>query len=129
MPSSKIPCFVGIDTSNYTTSAAICTADGKIAANLKLPLPVKAGEVGLRQSDAVFSHVKNLPQIMDMLSEQLEGYEPLAVGVSEKPRDAEGAYMPCFLSGVVAAKSCAAGAGNIPVHGFSHQSGHIMAAV
>ena len=125
----KIPCYVGIDTSNYTTSAAICTKDGQITANLKLPLPVKEGEVGLRQSDAVFAHVKNLPVLMEMLSEKLEGYEVKAVGVSEKPRDAEGAYMPCFLSGVAAAKAFAAGAGNIPVKGFSHQSGHIMAAV
>ncbi len=126
---NKIPCYVGIDTSNYTTSAAVCSKDGEIVSNLKLPLPVKAGEVGLRQSDAVFAHIKNLPVLMEMLSEKLEGYEIVAVGVSEKPRDAEGAYMPCFLSGVAAAKSFAAGAGNVPVRGFSHQSGHIMAAV
>ena len=125
----KTPCYVGIDTSNYTTSAAICTADGEIVANLKLPLPVKAGEVGLRQSDAVFAHVKNLPVLMEMLSEKLEGYEVKAVGVSRKPRDAEDAYMPCFLSGVAAANAFAAGAGNVAVNGFSHQSGHIMAAL
>ncbi len=129
MPSGKIPCFVGIDTSNYTTSAAICTKDGEVRANLKLPLPVKAGEVGLRQSDAVFAHVKNLPVLMERLSAELCDYEPLAVGVSEKPRDAQGAYMPCFLAGVAAAKAFAAGCYDIPVRGFSHQSGHIMAAV
>ena len=94
---NKLPCYVGIDTSNYTTSAAVCTKDGQIVSNLKLPLLVKEGEVGLRQSDAIFAHVKNLPVIMEMLSEELEGYEPLAVGVSEKPRDAHDAYMPCFL--------------------------------
>lgn len=126
---NKLPCYVGIDTSNYTTSAALCTKDGKIVANLKLPLPVKAGEVGLRQSDAVFAHVKNLPVIIEMLTEKLREYEPIAIGVSEKPRDAQEAYMPCFLSGVAAARAFAAGAGNIPLHGFSHQSGHIMAAV
>ncbi len=129
MKTNKLPCYVGIDTSNYTTSAAVCTLDGRIAANLKLPLPVKSGEVGLRQSDAVFAHVKNLPLIMDRLSAELGGCEPIAVGVSERPRDAEGAYMPCFLSGVAVARAFSAGAGNIPVYGFSHQRGHIMAAV
>ena len=45
-------CYVGIDTSNYTTSVAVADADGVIVANLKRPLPVKTGECGLRQSDA-----------------------------------------------------------------------------
>ena len=120
-------CFVGIDTSNYTTSAAICTKDGEIVANLKLPLPVKAGECGLRQSDAVFAHVKNLPQLMEHLAESLQGMKPVAVGVSATPRPLEGSYMPCFLSGIVAAQSFAAAA-HIPLLRFSHQEGHIMAA-
>ena len=120
-------CFVGIDTSNYTTSAAICTKDGEIVANLKLPLPVKAGECGLRQSDAVFAHVKNLPQLMEYLAESLQGMKPVAVGVSATPRPLEGSYMPCFLSGIAAAQSFAAAA-NIPLLRFSHQEGHIMAA-
>ena len=69
----KKECFVGLDTSNYTTSAAFCDADGRVVANLKMPLTVKAGERGLRQSDAVFAHVKNLPTLMDLLREKLEG--------------------------------------------------------
>jgi len=120
-------CFIGIDTSNYTTSAAICTKDGEIVANLKLPLPVKAGECGLRQSDAVFAHVKNLPQLMERLAESLQGMKPVAVGVSATPRPLEGSYMPCFLSGIAAAQSFAAAA-HIPLLRFSHQEGHIMAA-
>lgn len=121
-------CFVGIDTSNYTTSAAICTKDGEIVANLKLPLPVKEGECGLRQSDAVFAHVKNLPALMQNLAKELQGMKPLAVGVSATPRPQEGSYMPCFLSGVAAAQSFATAA-SIPLLRFSHQEGHIMAAV
>ena len=120
-------CFVGFDTSNYTTSVAVCSAQGEILANLKRPLPVGAGERGLRQSDAVFSHIKNLPSISDELREALRGYEVTAVGVSVRPRDVEGSYMPCFLSGVAAAKAFAA-ACNVPVFEFSHQGGHIMAA-
>ena len=120
-------CFIGIDTSNYTTSAAICTHNGEIVANLKLPLPVKAGECGLRQSDAVFAHVKNLPAIMQTLSQELQGMKPVAIGVSATPRPQEGSYMPCFLSGIVAAQSFATAA-DIPLLRFSHQEGHIMAA-
>lgn len=122
-------CFVGFDTSNYTTSAAICTEDGRIVANLKRPLAVKSGERGLRQSDAVFAHTKNLPTLADELSKALRllALTPTAVGVSARPRDAEGSYMPCFLCGVAAAHSFAAQSG-IPVFDFSHQSGHIMAA-
>ncbi len=126
----KVPCFVGFDTSNYTTSAAVVTLDGRVVANLKRPLPVKSGERGLRQSDAVFAHVKNLPSLTEELKSFLAegGYEPLAVGVSVTPRDAEGSYMPCFLCGRGAAGSFAA-ALNATVFEFSHQNGHIMAAM
>lgn len=121
-------CYIGFDTSNYTTSAAVCDDSGEVIANFKLPLPVKSGERGLRQADAVFSHIKNLPTVTDELSELLSsGYEPVAVGVSSRPRDAEDSYMPCFLSGVAAAHAFAAARG-LEVFNFSHQSGHIMAA-
>ncbi|MBQ9112126.1 MAG: peptidase M22 [Clostridia bacterium] len=122
------PCFVGFDTSNYTTSAAVCDGEGKVIANLKTPLPVKEGERGLRQSEAVFEHVRNLPELTVRLGDAMRGYTPLAVGVSVRPRDAEGSYMPCFLSGKSAAYSFAAGAG-VPVYELSHQNGHIMAAL
>ena len=121
-------CFVGIDTSNYTTSVAVCDADGKVIANLKSPLPVKSGECGLRQSDAVFAHVKNLPELMQRLSAELQEYEVLAVGVSATPRSVDGSYMPCFLSGVAAAHSFAA-ANRIPIYTTAHQNGHVMAAL
>ena len=125
----KKDCFVGFDTSNYTTSIAVSDLSGEIVANLKAPLPVKEGERGLRQSDALFAHTKNLPSLADKLSEVLgEDLEPIAVGVSSRPRDVEGSYMPCFLSGVAAAHSFAATSG-LPIYEFSHQSGHIMAAV
>ena len=123
----KKECFVGFDTSNYTTSAAACTADGEVIANIKAPLPVKEGECGLRQSDAVFAHVKNLPEVVNALREAICGYRVLAVGCSSRPRDAEDSYMPCFLSGRAAAESFAA-ALDIPVIETTHQDGHIMAA-
>ncbi len=124
------PCFVGFDTSNYTTSVAVCTDVGEVVANFKIPLPVKEGQRGLRQSDAVFEHVRNLPVLTERLGTFLaEGeYQPIAVGVSTKPRDVEGSYMPCFLSGRAAA-SAFASAANLPIFEVSHQNGHLMAAL
>ena len=121
-------CYVGIDTSNYTTSVALALENGSVIANLKLPLTVKEGGRGLRQSDAVFAHVKNLPVLMRELEALLKGYRLCGVGVSSRPRDAKDSYMPCFLTGEVAAQALAAGLG-APVHRFSHQSGHVMAAL
>lgn len=114
---------LGIDTSNYTTSAAVWEPTG-IEQRKKL-LEVGRGEKGLRQSEAVFQHVKNLPPLL----EELPGVsEAEAVGVSLRPRDAEGSYMPCFRVGECAARAVAAARG-IPLYGFSHQAGHIAAAL
>ena len=123
-------CYVGFDTSNYTTSIAVCDADGRVLANLKKPLPVKEGQRGLRQSDAVFEHVRNLPALCEELRVllRMEELRPVAVGVSTTPRDAEGSYMPCFLSGKAAAASFSA-ALDLPLYSFSHQNGHVMAAM
>ena len=120
--------YLGIDTSNYTTSLAICNEDGKIIANIKKLLDVKDGEKGLRQSDAVFSHIKNLPILSSELASVMENCEIEAVGVSTTPRDVEGSYMPCFLVGRATAMTVAATHG-APVYEFSHQAGHIMAAL
>ena len=120
--------FIGIDTSNYTTSYAIIDREGALVANLKRPLPVKAGECGLRQSDAVFAHVKNLPDLAVEAGEILKNKKILAVGVSRRPRNIEGSYMPCFLPGVAVSENISAVLG-VPLYSFSHQCGHIMAAV
>ena len=123
--------FVGFDTSNYTTSVSLADEGGRVLLNLKVPLPVKEGARGLRQSDAVFEHVRNLPRLCGELGEFLKenpSITPVAVGVSTRPRDAEGSYMPCFLAGKAAASSFAA-ARSIPLYEFSHQNGHVMAAL
>lgn len=130
MPESEL--FLGIDTSNYTTSASLCDKGGRVILNLKKLLPVKEGERGLRQSDALFAHTKNLPEIMGKLGEFLKNEMPcakiVALGVSSTPRSVEGSYMPCFLSGVAAAESICAVLG-CERYFFSHQDGHIMAAL
>ena len=115
---------LGIDTSNYTTSVALVT-DGMVVCNIKIPVFVNNGEKGVRQSDAVFSHVKNLPIAM----EQLQNVPMLsAVGYSGAPRDCEGSYMPCFLTGEAVARSIAK-TNAVPALRFSHQAGHVMAAL
>ncbi len=119
--------FLGIDTSNYTTSAALYNAEkGEIIQRKKL-LPVREGELGLRQSDAVFAHVK---QLGDIVFELFDGnkYDIDAMGVSTRPRDIEGSYMPCFMVGDMVTKTlssvlCA------KRYEFSHQQGHIAAAL
>ncbi len=120
--------ILGIDTSNYTTSVALMYDDGELIANIKKPLPVGEGERGLRQSEAVFAHVKNIPSAMDEVKAFLDGRNPVAVGVSAKPRNLEGSYMPCFLSGVAVAEAISASLG-VPIYRFSHQCGHVMAAL
>ena len=77
--------IMGIDTSNYTTSLSIMTDDGELIANLKRPLPVAEGERGLRQSDAVFAHIKNFPSIMQEARLLLPA-PPSAIGVSLRGR-------------------------------------------
>ena len=119
---------IGIDTSNYTTSYAIITEDGELVANLKRPLPVKEGERGLRQSDAVFAHIKNFPELAKEARDYINDAEIVAVGVSERPRNIDGSYMPCFLSGVAVAENIAS-ALSVPIYRFSHQCGHVMAAI
>lgn len=118
---------LGIDTSNYTTSVAIYDSDsGEILQRKKL-LPVKSGERGLRQSDAVFHHTAQLaPLLEELLAEA--GTELSALGASEKPRNAVGSYMPCFTVGVNTAR-CICSVRSLPLFGFSHQCGHIAAAL
>ena len=117
---------LGIDTSNYTTSAALYdTNSGEVVQSKKL-LPVKSGDCGIRQSDAVFHHTRQLPEVMGNLP--FEGKKIDAVAVSCTPREAEGSYMPCFLAGVSVAKSLSTVLG-VPLFEFSHQQGHIAAAV
>lgn len=121
--------FLGVDTSNYTTSLSL-VCDGKVISNVRRLLFVKDGEKGLRQSDAVFLHTKALPELSKELFSGVDMTDAklCAVGVSTKPRDVEGSYMPCFLSGYSYASGIAH-SHSIPMFTFSHQAGHISAAV
>lgn len=116
---------LGVDTSNYTTSAAVYTSEQTAPIAVGRLLEVTSGR-GLRQSDAVFAHIKNLPEVLPAAVAQFDG-ELIAVGVSDRPRDVEGSYMPCFLAGVSAA-TAAASVLRVPLYRFSHQANHIAAA-
>ena len=117
---------VGIDTSNYTTSIAYY--DGKTGQNCSRLLPVKQGELGLRQSDAVFAHIKSLPELAGRLFSHIQQENIRAVGVSTRPRAVEGSYMPCFMVGYSHA-TLLAYALNVPLVEVSHQQGHVAASL
>lgn len=122
-----MPSFLGLDTSNYTTSAAVYCTETATVTHVKRLLPVKEGQLGLRQSDAVFHHVQQLPLLMDKLMKDQEML-PAAVGASVRPRDTAGSYMPCFTVGAGAARVLSSVL-KVPFYGFSHQAGHIAAAL
>ena len=117
---------IGIDTSNYTTSIAFY--DGIGGENCSKLLPVKQGELGLRQSDAVFAHIKSLPELSGRLFSHIQAANITAVGVSTRPRAVEGSYMPCFLVGYSHARLLA-DALNVPLVEVSHQQGHVAASL
>ena len=117
---------IGFDTSNYTTS--IACFDGVDGCNCSQLLPVKEGQLGLRQSDAVFAHIKSLPELSDRLFSHVDKSGITAVGVSTRPRAVEGSYMPCFMVGLSHAKLLSDALG-VPMVSVSHQQGHIAASL
>ena len=116
---------LGIDTSNYTTSCAVF--DGSDGVNCGRLLDVPEGQLGLRQSDALFSHVKRLPELITGLQDSGKAQGICAVAASTRPREVDGSYMPCFLAGESLGKSLASVL-RVPFYPFSHQQGHLAAA-
>lgn len=115
---------LAFDTSNYTTSVAYYAPDGQAQARRLLEVP--AGELGLRQQEALFQHTKRLPELVEALfSEEIGDIH--AVGASVAPRETEGSYMPCFLAGSGMGR-CVAQALGVPFYPWSHQQGHLAAA-
>ena len=116
---------LGLDTSNYTTSAAVF--DGQDGLNASRLLTVKEGELGLRHSAALFQHVQRLPGQVEKLAQSGLLRDIRAVGASTRPRAVEGSYMPCFLAGTSQGQSMAHLLG-VPFFAVSHQQGHLAAA-
>ena len=115
--------YLGIDTSNYTTSVA---AVGDVFINERKIIDIKEGMRGIRQSDGVFVHLKELPRLFDGLNIDMKSVS--AVGVSTRPRNVEGSYMPVFLAGESFAKVISKSL-DVPLFEYSHQDGHIMAGI
>lgn len=118
---------VGLDTSCYTTSAAAVTVDGRVIASCRKLLPVAEGERGLRQSEAVFLHVRQLPEVLEELAGAMAESRIVAVCASSRPRDEEASYMPVFHVGDAQAHGLAAMLG-VPCFASTHQRGHMAAA-
>lgn len=114
---------LGIDTSNYTTSSA--TFDGDTYVLSRKILDVGEGKRGIRQSDGVFIHNKELPQI---IASSTNNKHIDVIGVSTKPRTVEGSYMPVFTVGHGYGKAISSVTG-AKLYEFSHQDGHIMAGI
>ncbi len=123
-----MPAVIGFDTSNYRTSVAAVTLDGEILVNHRELLPVSNGERGLRQSDAVFAHIRQLRNAEPALRNALKGARIAAAAASTKPRDGEESYMPVFQVGHTAASLLAASL-DVPFFETTHQRGHLAAAM
>jgi N6-L-threonylcarbamoyladenine synthase len=119
-------CCIGIDTSNYTTSAALYVRQSDFVISKRQLIPVPKGGIGVRQSDAVFHHVRQLPALIEELL--AGGVKIEGVGASVRPRPIDGSYMPCFEVGASAAKMLSS-ALSVPLFTCSHQEGHIAAAL
>lgn len=116
-------CVLGIDTSCYTTSTALVSARG-LEWEARTPLSVKPGAKGLRQSEALFQHVRNFPALLQNMPGKLA---ITAVAASVRPRPQEGSYMPVFVAGSSFGETLAATL-HVPFFQTTHQEGHLEAA-
>lgn len=119
--------FIGIDTSCYTTSLAAVDENGSLISFHRRLLPVNKGARGLRQSEAVFLHLKQFPVLYDCLMKDLDSYQLSAVCVSSKPSGSDSSYMPVFTVGLNFAKIISSSLG-IKLYESNHQLGHFSAA-
>lgn len=120
-------CFLGIDTSCYTTSVAMVDEKQNLIAETRTYLDVPSGERGLAQAEGVYQHIRKIPGLL----EQLFAAKPIgatlcAVAVSAVPRDVEDSFMPVFKVGEAVGNSIAIAA-NLPLYRTSHQNNHILA--
>lgn len=125
---SKIDVIIGIDTSNYTTSLAIMNLNKELIVDNRKLLSVKKGMVGLRQSEALFQHIKELPSVSEIFSELNTTMNIIAISCATKPRPVEDSYMPVFLASASIGRTMS-NLLRLPFYEFSHQEGHIKAGL
>lgn len=122
---------LGLDTSCYTTSVALCgagegVADGSFFQSRRL-LTVAQGARGLMQSEGVFQHVSRLPALAEALMAAQSQVRVVAVCASVRPRPQADSYMPVFRVGEGFARTLAAVL-RVPFFETNHQAGHLRAA-
>ena len=120
--------IIGIDTSCYTTSIAAISLGKNVIFNKKVMLEVKKDSKGLRQSEAVFQHIRNLGELDKELKEFLIDYNIIGICVSSKPRPVVDSYMPVFTVGHNFAK-LASTMLNCELYETTHQENHIEASL
>jgi len=89
-------------------------------------IPVEQGKCGVPQSQAIFSHIRQAPQVLQQVLAAAGG-RIMGVCASVKPRPAEDSYMPVFCVGESAGKMLAQ-ALSVPFFATTHQEGHLAAA-
>ena len=90
-------------------------------------LQVQEGRCGLQQSEMVYQHTRNLPELMQQVY-KAGNFKVAGIGVSARPRPLADSYMPAFLAGLGLARSLGAALG-VPVTELSHQENHLEAGV
>lgn len=121
--------FCGIDTSAYTTSLALVDAEEKLIWENRRGLPVAIGERGMRQSEAVFCHLKAIPLLWEEACAVMIGPAGIrGVAVSVKPRPLPSSYMPVFTVGESFGKFLALTLG-VPLMSSTHQEGHFFSGL
>ena len=98
---------LGIDTSCYTTSVA-CFGSSGVLYDGRTVLPVQRGDRGLRQSEGVFLHTRQLPPLVEAAFSAVSPEDIAAVACSRSPVAREDSYMPVFLTGMGVARALAA---------------------
>lgn len=127
MKSQNKPLYLGIDTNIYTTSIALILDNGRVI-SLKNTLPVKKGQRNLKQSEALFKHLKNLPEMFEYISKTYDLSSLRGVGASTRPRPILNSYMPVFEGGKEIGRVVSSLL-DIPFIELSHQENHIESVV
>lgn len=120
--------YLGVDCSAYTTSLALVDEQEELIWERRRLLPVPEGGLGLRQSEAVFAHIRGLPELWEEGAVRLEDAPLGAVAAAVRPRPRPDSYMPVFrvsqAAGELIARTLA-----LSFFPYSHQEGHLSAGL
>lgn len=120
--------YLGVDCSAYTTSLALVDGEKQLLWERRRMIPVRKGARGLRQSEAVFAHIQNLPEMWEEGAAFLRQAPLVAVAAAVKPRPLPRSYMPVFKVSEAAGALIARTSG-CSYYAYSHQEGHLAAGL